>query len=1336
MILNWNIIKDGETFQSLMNTLIIFDDHKAKIFGRKGKDSAIDASSGDGKIIFQHKLRATPSEIISAALDDLEQIKKYRKNKTDPNYSLWKDIKKWCLTTNVAFNPNDLKKWEEKVIPAFKNEGFDEIKIWYKSIIESKLINYPEITNAFFEGRNRIFLSLPEIEYIFKQKKFSKYGLDIDFIGRQKDFEKVEKFIGSDNKYILPIHGSGGVGKTRFIFEASKKNLENQWGDVYWVNIEEMESSNNWSNTLVPGRKTLLILDEPTEPNLLISLFERISLQSINTTCWKAIIITRTPKDPVINILRDAKHTIIAPEIIIEPLIQEKADTLIDRLINIFNLENIQSENMKRLKSFISKQCKNYPIWIIFIMYLLKEKRNNFDPPKDEWGLAKLYLNEVLQYFPEKYCSKPQFNKIIQWLALYQPLNVEDVNLLRFIKEDTKMMTEKNVLSSLDNLLQRGFINKRGRLLEINPDVIRDYILRNWLLQDKFNSNKFEPSSECDKIVDFLLSEKSIPNPEKVIKSLTRIELDMKFNKEEIDIITPLIIKIRSIIKTENILVINKIREVASLFAPSRIIEFCEISKLIRETKKDSVPTDNPFFKEYQVSHKDAILELSWNIFEIAQYAKNDDESNAIINEMIELVKYEGKLNDKELGYFRNDGKRALSLLPRIIIGEPGFIVRYDQLAYEKVKIYMDRLKSDKQIQAEEQAVLEAILEPLISIERMVTTSEGNQFVFHKRKINLEGQEASIRNEIKEYLWRVVEDENIHIDNKIFAWKLLEETHVSANRSGWEGELKDDLIRVKKLIEKKELSLEELQKAKEIWNWHLQFDKEKRPEFYRLAEDCKKIYLTYDDNKVEKYSKIFSFESDIEVIKKNAKSIADELIQKKSSNEIKKFIDWSIRFVSDDKFWFGIQHVAFYLGQDVYTDPNIQEYIKNIIQDSNSSQQHRSFALAILSEWLRKLRFDNKDAELNEVLENHLLSCPSDENKRLLIVNVYNKIRPDRFGKAKDVELNILEKYSIPIVQSVTYSTNLFNILGSMFDIDFNRIKKIIEQCFKELPSDKITSCYSSLIDGIHFRLIFKEEFPVSFGKQEVHWILDQLVMTPDLDNLGDHVEWILNDFFQYSEKLPLEWLLEFIKTRLNLNKEKPDIYSNKIIPWTFKIYKFIQIISENDKEDVDKKGTLKSLLGYNLNNNLLSYELPDLMIDIDPNGLMLPELLLEEIHQAISENNLDKIIPWSKYAGQYQDNKDIWCKLSKPILDFAIEKCGEEQRKRLYSSLYSKVHEIESWWGFPDELHSHYQEKVNKAQKDYDNEKDSSFKSYFKWCLDGAEAEKRIAERKIEENE
>lgn len=835
-----------------------------------------------------------------------------------------------------------------------------------------------------------------------------------------------------------------------------------------------------------------------------------------------------------------------------------------------------------------------------------------------------------------------------------------------------------------------------------------------------------------------LLSKKSgIPNSKRIIQSLTRLELIMKFRNFKVDIFNPIVKEIKNIIRTENILTVNKIREVASLFAPSRIIEFCEISKLIRETKKKSVPTDNPFLKGYQVSHKDAILELPWNIFEIAQYVKNDDESNAIINEMIELVKYEGKLNDKELGHFKNDGKRALSLLPRIIIGEPGFIVRYEQLAYKKVKVYMDRLKSDKQIQVEEQAVLEAILEPLISIERMATTSEGNQFVIHKGKINPKSPEANIRNEIKEYLWRVVEDKNIRIDNKIFAWKLLEEIHVSANRSDWEGELKNDLIRVKKLIEKKELSLEELQKAKEIWNWHLQFDKEKRLKFYRLAEDCKKIYLTYDDNKVEKYSKIFSFESDIEVIKENAKSIADELIQKKSSNEIKKFIDWSIRFVSDDKFWFGIQHVVFYLGQKVYTDSNIQEYIKNIIQDSNSSQQHRSFALAILSEWLRKLRFDNKDAELNEVLENHLLSCPSDENKRLLIVNVYNKIRPDRFGKAKDVELNILEKYSIPIIQSktnATNATNFFNILGSMFDIDFNRIKKIIEQCFKQLPPDKITSCYSSLINGIHFRLIFKKDFPVSFGKQEVHWILDQLVIIPDLDDLGDHTEWILNDFLKYSEKLPLKWLLEFIKTTINLNKEKPDVYSNKIIPWRFKIFKFVQTITENDKDDIGKKEILRSLLEYNSNNNLLSYELPDLMINIDPEGMMLPELLLEKIQQSISENNLDKIIPWSRYAGQYQYNKDIWRKLSESVLNFALEKCDEEQRKRLYSSLYSKVHEIESWCGSPDELHPRFHEKVDKAQKDYDDESDSVFKKYFKWCLEIAKKEREIAEREKEE--
>jgi len=1336
MDFNWDRIKDGETFQSLINTLIIFQDHKAKIFGRKGKDAGIDALSSDGTIVYQHKLRSTQDEIIAAAIKDLNQIKKYRKP-GHKNYPLWKDIKKWYLTTNVAFNPFNFKRWRDTVVSAFKNEGFDEIKIWDKSEIEAKLINFPEIQGAFFEGENRIFFSLQEEKKILSTNEIFKYGFDTKYVGHSAEFKKVDSFIKNDTHLILPVIGSGGVGKTRFIFEAGNKTLDEGWGDVFWVNIDELEISITWFNALIPGRNTLLLLDEPENPNLLKRLFTQISLQSGNTKNWKAIIASRTFKDSVLEVLHDPKSRIIDLDnkIEINPLNETDAENFSYNILKKNHFNNLPDNTLKKISKQLSKSYDGYPIWIIYAIHLLIKEGHMANSLKDKLGLAKEYFNELIENLTT-HTDKEKFKNIIQWIALYQPVNIEDINLFQFLKDQLKLNSIDEIKDVLDNLVKQRFIISRGRLREIKPDVMREHILINWLLRKKSANTGYELRHECNIIISLLLDQDNIvPNVQTIYKTLTRLELIMKFQETPVDIFIPLINQIKKIICNENVLIINKMREIASLFAPSRIIEFCEISKLIRETAKEPVSTDNPYLKGRLFHHKEIVLELPWNIFEAAQYIKEKNEANYILSEMIELVKYEGKLNEKELSYFKNDGKRASSLLPRLIIGEPEFHLRYDLLAYEKVKPYMSILKSNKQIELDDKAVLESILESLISIERMATTSEGNQFVIHRGKINQDGQEAKIRNKIKEFLWNMVENKDIPLDNKLFAWTLLEKTHVSANRSGWRNELKNDLIRVKKLIDKKGLSLEELQKAKEIWEWHLQFDKEKRPEFYQLAVDCKQIYLTYDDNKVEKFSKIFTFESDIEVIQSNAESIANDLILKQSSEEIKKFIDWYIRFAGDDKYWVGVSQVAYYLGLKIQNDSNIQNFLEDIIQDSNSTEQQLSFALAILSEWLRKLRCDNKDNKLKKILEHYISLCPSDENRYFLIVNVYNKIRPDRFGKAKDVELKVLEKYSIPIVKSDKYTTNLFNILGTMFDTDFNKIKKIIEQCFELVPPDTVRTCYLSLLDGIHFRLIFKKECPVSFGKQKVHWILNLLEKIPDLDDLGDHAEWILNDFLQFSEKLSLEWLLRFIEKRLKLNNEEPKIYSNKIIPWRFKLNKFIQIISENDKEDDAKIEIMEKLLEYNTNNKLLSYEIPDLLIDVDPEGIILPDLLLDRINQAILKKNLDKIIPWSRYAGQYKDNSNVWRKLSLPVLEFVLNNCNKEETNRLYSSLYTKVNEIESWWGAPDELHPRFQEKIDRAQKDYDKETNPAFKKYFEWCLKIAKAEKIAAEREKEED-
>lgn len=51
----WGAIASGATFEALATTLVFFEDAKAALFGRRGKDGGQDARSGDGTRVFQAK---------------------------------------------------------------------------------------------------------------------------------------------------------------------------------------------------------------------------------------------------------------------------------------------------------------------------------------------------------------------------------------------------------------------------------------------------------------------------------------------------------------------------------------------------------------------------------------------------------------------------------------------------------------------------------------------------------------------------------------------------------------------------------------------------------------------------------------------------------------------------------------------------------------------------------------------------------------------------------------------------------------------------------------------------------------------------------------------------------------------------------------------------------------------------------------------------------------------------------------------------------------------------------------------------------------------------------
>ncbi|HBK61444.1 MAG TPA: hypothetical protein DDZ84_11735 [Firmicutes bacterium] len=77
---NWGAITDGVTFEALVARLVFFEDPKAMLFERLGRDGGQDMRSSDGTCVFQAKHHQSPSaaKAIADAKREASKIAAYR----------------------------------------------------------------------------------------------------------------------------------------------------------------------------------------------------------------------------------------------------------------------------------------------------------------------------------------------------------------------------------------------------------------------------------------------------------------------------------------------------------------------------------------------------------------------------------------------------------------------------------------------------------------------------------------------------------------------------------------------------------------------------------------------------------------------------------------------------------------------------------------------------------------------------------------------------------------------------------------------------------------------------------------------------------------------------------------------------------------------------------------------------------------------------------------------------------------------------------------------------------------------------------------------------------
>src|SRR5439155_14031346 len=85
-------------------------------------------------------------------------------------------------------------------------------------------------------------------------------------------------------------------------------------------------------------------------------------------------------------------------------------------------------------------------------------------------------------------------------------VNRQDDEALSLMAEASKIGGQTDLLRALKRLVDRGVLVQRGandRLVEVKPDVLRDHLLRKWLLVNVgFGAQPWQPNEDARELIN------------------------------------------------------------------------------------------------------------------------------------------------------------------------------------------------------------------------------------------------------------------------------------------------------------------------------------------------------------------------------------------------------------------------------------------------------------------------------------------------------------------------------------------------------------------------------------------------------------------------------------------------------------------------------------------------------------------------------------------------------------------------------------------------------------------------------------------------------------------
>ena len=1291
---NWRIISDGDTFESLVGTLLQIEIPSVIVFGRHGADAGLDSISSDRTHVFQAKFHADElmaSAIISAK-NEFKTIKAYR-DLRHKNFKYWEKVTDWTLIGNFKINPGDEDRWISQIVPLFNTLGItahfmgeEQLDLW--------LNRNPEIDQSFFGGRIRT-LMYPTETY-FSLSRRSRHGafFATEMIGRDSEIKSVLDFVEAVDLKVLAVVGAYCSGKTRFLYEAMLVTVKKGWR-VFWGLPESMSKTDMWFNSLTSTQKTCVFLDDPKDISIIDAMLEQLSVNERSN--WKLIFSCSREHARILSpeITTDARFSMIE----LPMLSRDDIACIIKEYPGI----NKQSPYLEG----IADMARGMPS-LVCLMFEFYRNNQQLALAPDSLELMDLYVSRNMQILDQALRDKATL--VLRWVSAWDGIALnwesEDNCQLRFLQMLGVTVSETKQI--LKGLSESGIVDAwksfGNDCFRIQPALVRRHIIGSWLLEK--DGDSYRVGADGKILVEQLLKG-SVPCEDKIFQAIPAVlESYLQIGNETSRLFRPVFDYLNALAKNGDIETQSSIIEMLGKigrFDPEATF------LLLRSIFSNSRP-DSKYIDRWTILHTSAKT-----LSHVAEYVRE----RPVAVQFVQLFKGIYEAVPAENGR-PNNKREEIAKIVSTVVNHFGELRYFPDIAQ---KMVLARLKDgDMALHMFEQMLARQML----TSERQSFESFSYRTVTFLRRAILCGspewnRAISIRDEIRaaikrnsngaerEVLWGLFRNGYQFVHNLCgFVDHSDEHTKNVAQKL-----VENDLLFLKATLEDSScfLSIRELQLMREVWEWEYSYGSK----YSSIAKKCENLFVSRLG---------FPFHNLTCLHSKNRsqfiKEVSNRFLNANSADEIELFLKRAAEYciAENNGEIKGLSGCSFddiaYHCIDQYCfngDNPISIFTKRCLNRFDKGHPLSvAFATTQLRNYIRKQKASLSRDDFASLFS-LILSEVKDQDHFLM--NVYWSGTSSSFGVFTDVELDYL-------LTSKIAPTMLARILPPWIVVDRERVLTRLTIALNEAKAvvGNGDAVMEEIVDSFYWAVYSHNEL------DERHVPLDWII---EKFNAGYVRAQLLTKYCFVelakvkSKKLGMLSMLRFVEAWIK--REHSGIYDH-LYHDEFKPQMIFEIDDVPDFNKVCDLMFVEDCL-------FVCVDLGRMISALDPSC----GNILNYIGQYLEEHSCDSREELSCLARMvaYSPN----CGNAKAAMKMICDRCvmlSREDRTYVYHNMIPDEHGA-SWTG--NVVPKKYIDAQNGAQALYDGEpEDSSLKEFYKYCIDRAVGVVSMIRNEIEERE